>query len=320
MAETRSSFVEHVAWSASFCESTMPRKHQQDHQRYECQSSSNHEESISAQSSVEDALYPCRPLEIFQETPETQAKEIFKGLINTKEEHGAPNDASESLDDPLWFWRKQRTEEFTCWASSYTTDHEHIGSQPHSQSPQNSQGRYLYKAGIPWKKEDQEEEDERHKQSFLNSLMDNTRSGLKRTRNIFDLVSATMDLLDNTGIPLITIQVELLEWLQRIELAPDWFLEKQRRVYSQLLIYALIFFWLFNEFPNGIRHLCTTMPWTIWPSLVVLWGVCWMFHPEDVSPLEDIDNILSRLLPNPQRLSLNFQGEFCYIDDPLFSG
>lgn len=22
----------------------------------------------------------------------------------------------------------------------------------------------------------------------------------------------------------------------------------------------------------------TTMPWTIWPALVVLWGVCWMFY------------------------------------------
>ena len=24
---------------------------------------------------------------------------------------------------------------------------------------------------------------------------------------------------------------------------------------------------------------CLTMPWTIWPALVVLWGVCWMFYP-----------------------------------------
>lgn len=31
------------------------------------------------------------------------------------------------------------------------------------------------------------------------------------------------------------------------------------------------------EFPRNMRHLCTTMPWTIWPSLLVLWGVCWMF-------------------------------------------
>ncbi|KAF5696347.1 hypothetical protein FGLOB1_13588 [Fusarium globosum] len=27
------------------------------------------------------------------------------------------------------------------------------------------------------------------------------------------------------------------------------------------------------EFPNNIRHTCTTMPWTILPALLVLWGV-----------------------------------------------
>lgn len=34
---------------------------------------------------------------------------------------------------------------------------------------------------------------------------------------------------------------------------------------------------LIFEFPNNIRHICTTMPWTIFPALIVLWGVCWMF-------------------------------------------
>ena len=32
-------------------------------------------------------------------------------------------------------------------------------------------------------------------------------------------------------------------------------------------------------FMNRRRPKCTTMPWEIWPSLVVLWGVCWMFYP-----------------------------------------
>jgi hypothetical protein len=35
----------------------------------------------------------------------------------------------------------------------------------------------------------------------------------------------------------------------------------------------------FSIFPGTIRPRCTTMPWTIWPALVVLWGVCWMFRP-----------------------------------------
>ena len=34
----------------------------------------------------------------------------------------------------------------------------------------------------------------------------------------------------------------------------------------------------FAEWPNGLRPLSTTWPWNIKPSLVVLWGVCWMFH------------------------------------------
>ncbi|CAG9947702.1 unnamed protein product [Clonostachys rosea f. rosea IK726] len=38
------------------------------------------------------------------------------------------------------------------------------------------------------------------------------------------------------------------------------------------------------EFPHAVRHLCTTMPWTIWPALIVLWGVCWMFKPSVFKP------------------------------------
>ncbi|KAF5646026.1 hypothetical protein F52700_1975 [Fusarium sp. NRRL 52700] len=40
------------------------------------------------------------------------------------------------------------------------------------------------------------------------------------------------------------------------------------------------------EFPNNMRHVCTTMPWTILPALLVLWGVCWMFaiRPGDIEP------------------------------------
>lgn len=46
----------------------------------------------------------------------------------------------------------------------------------------------------------------------------------------------------------------------------------------------------FSEFPNTMRPPCTTMPWTIWPALMVLWGVCWMFYtplsPADERQLE----------------------------------
>lgn len=49
-----------------------------------------------------------------------------------------------------------------------------------------------------------------------------------------------------------------------------------------LNLYALFLSrFFFFEFPNNLRHLCTTMPWSIWPALVVLWGVCWMFYNPD---------------------------------------
>lgn len=34
-----------------------------------------------------------------------------------------------------------------------------------------------------------------------------------------------------------------------------------------------------SEFAGNHRPISTTWPWSIRPSLAVLWGVCWMFHP-----------------------------------------
>ena len=56
------------------------------------------------------------------------------------------------------------------------------------------------------------------------------------------------------------------------------------RLFATLLCLSQLF-----EFPDNIRHLCTTMPWTIRPSLVVLWGVCWMFFAHRVELEEDRD-------------------------------
>jgi hypothetical protein len=37
----------------------------------------------------------------------------------------------------------------------------------------------------------------------------------------------------------------------------------------------------FSEFAEKPRPLSTSFPWTIKPSLAVLWGVCWMFYDRD---------------------------------------
>ena len=40
----------------------------------------------------------------------------------------------------------------------------------------------------------------------------------------------------------------------------------------------------FAEWPNGRRPLSTTWPWNVKPSLLVLWGVCWMFYGNEEVP------------------------------------
>ncbi|KAK4224513.1 hypothetical protein QBC38DRAFT_15828 [Podospora fimiseda] len=59
------------------------------------------------------------------------------------------------------------------------------------------------------------------------------------------------------------------------------YLEKVISFLRHLLVeltYAIRLSRLWSEYFGGMQHSCTTMPWTIWPSLVVLWGVCWMFN------------------------------------------
>lgn len=65
-----------------------------------------------------------------------------------------------------------------------------------------------------------------------------------------------------------------------------------------ILALSLVLLFIHSEFPGGRRYLCTTMPWTIWPALAVLWGVCWMFYPsptEGQLALENLDLLLDRL-------------------------
>ena len=49
-------------------------------------------------------------------------------------------------------------------------------------------------------------------------------------------------------------------------------------MFWERVLYLLLVCSLVSEFPNSLRPPCTTMPWTAWPALVVLWGVCWMFY------------------------------------------
>lgn len=64
-----------------------------------------------------------------------------------------------------------------------------------------------------------------------------------------------------------------------IEGGQDWhqhWLQKQKK------------FEIFSEWPNSRRPLSTTWPWNIRPSLVVLWGVCWMFYDNSTRSVQEL--------------------------------
>ena len=69
---------------------------------------------------------------------------------------------------------------------------------------------------------------------------------------------------------LMRLQTELMEALvaKAIETLIGNDLDKRQR---KLLLW-------FTEFPDNRHPLNTTWPWSIKPSLAVLWGVCWMFY------------------------------------------
>ncbi|KAF5591229.1 uncharacterized protein FSUBG_10530 [Fusarium subglutinans] len=63
------------------------------------------------------------------------------------------------------------------------------------------------------------------------------------------------------------------------------------------------------EFPNNIRHTCTTMPWTIFPSLLVLWGVCWMFIIGSSQPDHEWHNAVDPMI-SPVPAAYDFYTDF----------
>lgn len=60
----------------------------------------------------------------------------------------------------------------------------------------------------------------------------------------------------------------------------------------ETVLYLVFLLFVSSEFPCRLRPPCTTMPWTIWPALVVLWGVCWMFYGEPAN-WADLDNLVT---------------------------
>lgn len=118
---------------------------------------------------------------------------------------------------------------------------------------------------------------------YLNRL-EQLSSLLHHLKRLEQLSSLLIDLPPNSEEA--RLQVELL--LTGTTAALLHLLERFFEKWADLSDRFSTFWEMVAEFPRGVRYLCTTMPWTIWPALVVLWGVCWMFavYPQnpDQSP------------------------------------
>ncbi|KAF4991804.1 hypothetical protein FDECE_13915 [Fusarium decemcellulare] len=106
-------------------------------------------------------------------------------------------------------------------------------------------------------------------------------ASLEQWSAVTRLSSSLIHILSENESALDHPEMELQDLLDQIEAILARLQMRFRRKYDELRQkkgLAELFF----EFPDNIRHICTTMPWTISPVLVVLWGVCWMFiRPDD---------------------------------------
>lgn len=76
-------------------------------------------------------------------------------------------------------------------------------------------------------------------------------------------------------------------------------------VVTSLVLWEILSFIIYpisSEFPNSRPPECTKMPWTIWPALTVLWGVCWMLYEEF-----DLDWLNQLGIPTIDGSSLSFE-------------
>ncbi|KAF4989027.1 hypothetical protein FGRMN_9399 [Fusarium graminum] len=133
---------------------------------------------------------------------------------------------------------------------------------------------------------------------------------------VVKLTSSLLELLDENNSMLDDANAAFLEAFAQVEAILHRFKLRFRRRYHELLQKngptELVF-----EFPNNIRHICTTMPWTIAPALLILWGVCWMFIASHSSSHERpaIGSVVS-----PQPTLYDFSNDFqntCIGDDDL---
>ncbi|KAF4435956.1 hypothetical protein FACUT_6807 [Fusarium acutatum] len=138
----------------------------------------------------------------------------------------------------------------------------------------------------------------------------------KQWLEVMKLSSSLIEILGKNDLLFTHEEMALMETIEEIEAILGrlklWFrrkyedLGRKKDVTEEQGVVEPMF-----EFPNNIRHTCTTMPWTIFPALLVLWGVCWMFIIGSSQPehewRNDVDPMISPV-PAAYDLYANFHG------------
>ena len=76
------------------------------------------------------------------------------------------------------------------------------------------------------------------------------------------------------------------------------------------------------EFSNNQRPVSTTWPWSIRPSLAVLWGVCWMFYPQhgEERRRQGSGQQMQQALPQHQQEQQQLPQQHQYGWSPAYTG
>ena len=111
------------------------------------------------------------------------------------------------------------------------------------------------------------------------------RSRVKRVCEGNEILDVTLDetYVANLEHLLLCLQDQLIRLLitSCVELVHKHLIESQKDRYKHCED------WFF-EFPDSRHPLSTTWPWSIRPSLAVIWGVCWMFY--DLTNFANLDD------------------------------
>ncbi|KAF5615408.1 hypothetical protein F52700_13378 [Fusarium sp. NRRL 52700] len=131
---------------------------------------------------------------------------------------------------------------------------------------------------------------------------------------VMKLSSSLVEILGKNDMLFVYQEEALMETIEEIETIlgrlKEWFrrkyedLGRKKEVTEEQGLVEPIF-----EFPNNIRHTCTTMPWTIFPALLVLWGVCWMFIIGSSQPEHECRNPVDPMI-SPAPAAYDFYPNF----------